>query len=111
MATWIATAVPLIPEVIRLATPYFSKKPADKALDLAASVAELQDASRTNAGAITKNAEALAAFAENTQKYIEALQTSNVALHRELAVARTVAIVAATIAGLAFALAAYGLAA
>lgn len=108
---WITTAVPLIPEVIRLATPYFTKKSSDKALDLAASVAELQDASRTNAAAITKNAEALAAFAENTQKYIEALQTSTVALRRELAIARTVSISAATAAGLAFALAAYALAA
>ena len=111
MATWIATAVPLIPEVIRLATPYFAKKPTDQALDLAASVAELQQASRTNADAITKNAEALTAFAENTQKYIEALQTGTVALRRELAVARSVAIVVATTAGLAFALATYALAA
>ena len=111
MATWIATAVPLIPEVIRLATPYFSKKPTDKALDLAASVAELQEASRTNADTITKNAEALSAFAENTQKYIEALQTGAVELRHKLAVARTVALVAATAAGLAFALAAYALAA
>ena len=111
MATWIATAVPLIPEVIRLATPYFAKKPSDKALDLAASVAELQDASRTNAAAITKNAEALATFAENTQKYIEALQTGAVALRRELALARTIGVVSATAAVLAFALAAYALAA
>ena len=58
MATWITTAIPLIPEVIRLATPYFSKKPADS-LNLPASVAELQDSARTNAEAITKNAEAL----------------------------------------------------
>lgn len=107
---WITTAVPLIPEVIRLATPYFARKPTEKAPDLAAAVAELQEASRTNATAITRNAEALAAFAENTQKYIEALQTNAVALKRELAVARTVAIAAATAAGLAFALAAYALA-
>ena len=99
MATWIATAVPLIPEVIRLATQYFTKKPSEKTVDLSASVAELQDASRTNAGAITKNAEALSAFAENTQKYIEALQTSTVGLRRELALARTAAIVAPTVAG------------
>jgi hypothetical protein len=108
---WITTAVPLIPEVIRLATPYFTKKSTDKGLDLAALVAELQDASRTNAAAITKNAEALAAFAENTQKYIEALKTDTIALRRELAVARTMAIASATAAGLAFLLAAYALAA
>src|SRR3546814_1750491 len=88
MATWIATAIPLIPEVIRLTTPYFSRKPQDKSLDLPASVAELQDASRTNADAITRNAEALSVFAENTQKYTEALQTGAVVLRRELAVAR-----------------------
>ena len=103
MATWITTAIPLIPEVIRLATPYFSRKPAD-GLNLAASVAELQDSARTNA-------EALETFAANTQKYIEALQTSVVSLRKELAVARTVAVVAATAAALSFCLAAYALAA
>ena len=109
MATWITTAIPLIPEVIRLATPYFSKKPAN-GLDLTASVAELQDSARTNAQAITANAEALETFAENTRKYIEALQTGAVALRRELAFARTVSIVATTVAVLAFGLAAYALA-
>jgi hypothetical protein len=111
MATWITTAIPLIPEVIRLATPYFSRKPTGTGPDLAASVAELQDAARTNVDAITTNAEALETFAENTQKYIEALQASVVALRRELAVARTVSIVAATAAVLAFCLEAYALAA
>jgi hypothetical protein len=111
MATWITTAIPLIPEVIRLATPYFSKKPTDKGPDLVASVAELQDAARTNVDAITRNAEALETFAENTQKYIEALQIGVVALRKELAIARIVSIVAATAAALAFCLAAYALAA
>lgn len=109
MATWITTAIPLIPEVIRLATPYFSKKPTDKGPDLAASVAELQDAARTNVDAITRNAEALETFAENTQKYIEALQTGVVALQKDLAIARAVSIVSATAAVLAFCLAAYAL--
>src|SRR5690606_3856581 len=110
MANWITTAIPLIPEVIRLATPYFSRKPAD-GLDLPASVAELQDSARTNAAAITSNAEALETFAANTQAYVEALQASVVSLRRELAVTRTVAIVAATAAALSFCLAAYALAA
>jgi hypothetical protein len=108
MATWITTAIPLIPEVIRLATPYFSKKPTDGP-NLAASVAELQDSARINADAITKNAEALETFAENTGKYIDALQTGMMALRKELAIARTVSIAAATAAVLAFCLAAYAL--
>lgn len=93
----------------RLATPYFSRKPSGKALDLAASVAVLQDTSRTNADAITGNAEALATFAENTQKYVEAFQAGAVALQRELALAKTSSVVSATAAVFAFALAAYAL--
>ena len=50
-------------------------------------------------------------LSQRTQKYIEALQTGAVELRHELAVARTIALVAATAAGLAFALAAYALAA
>ena len=109
MATWITTAIPLIPEVIRLTRPYFAKKPSDH-LDLPGSVAELQESARTNADAITGNAEALETFAGNTQKSIEVLQAAVGALRGELLVARTVAIIATTVAVLAFCLAAYALA-
>lgn len=112
MANWLVTAIPLIPEVIRLATPYFSKKPAGQLQlpDLAASIAELQDAARANADAITRNAEALETFAANTQKAAETVQTRIAELHRELRVARTLSLVAATAAVLAFCLVAYALA-
>lgn len=110
MATWLATAIPLIPEVIRLATPYFAKKPNDKLPDLAASVAELQDAARNNAAAITKNAEALETFAGNTQKSVEAMQSNIIELRRELKAARTFSLVSVTAAVLSFCLAAYALA-
>lgn len=109
MATWLATAIPLIPEVIRLATPYFSKKPTDKLPDLAALVAELQDAARSNAAAITKNAEALETFAGNTQTSVEVLQSNVNELRRELKTLRTISLVAVTAAVLAFCLAAYAL--
>ena len=110
MATWIATAVPLIPEVIRLATPFFPKKPVEKLPDLAALVAELQDTARNNADAITKNAEALETFAANTQKSVEALQSSVLELRRELRIIRALAVVSVTAAALAFCLSAYALA-
>ena len=112
MANWLVSAIPLIPEVIRLATPYFSKKPVGQLQlpDLAASVAELQDAARANADAITQNAEALEIFAANTQKAAEAAQLRMAELHRELKAARTLSLVAATAAVLAFCLAAYALA-
>lgn len=110
MATWIATAVPLIPEVIRLATPFFSRKPVEKLPDLAALVSELQDAARNNADAITKNAEALETFAANTQKSVEALQSTVLELRRELRISRTLAVVSVTAAALAFCLSAFALA-
>lgn len=112
MANWLATAIPLIPEVIRLATPYFTRKPTEQLQlpDLAASVAELQDAARSNAGAITQNAEALETFAANTQQAAEAVQARIAELRRELKTARTLSLMAATAAVLAFCLAAYALA-
>lgn len=110
MATWITTAVPLIPEVIRLTAPLFSKKPVDKLPDLVASVAELQDSARRNADAITTNAEALEVFAGNTQKTIELLQSTVIELRNEIKVLRTVGLVAITAAALSFGLAAYALA-
>ncbi len=112
MANWLVNAIPLIPEVIRLATPYFSKKPVEQLQlsDLAASVAELQDAARNNADAITRNAEALETFAANTQKAAETVQVRIAELHRELRTARTLSLVAVTAAVLAFCLAAYALA-
>ncbi|WP_345294516.1 hypothetical protein [Luteimonas vadosa] len=96
--------------MIRLATPFFSKKPAEKLPDLAASVAELQEAALNNADAITKNAEALETFAANTQKSVESLQSTFVELRRDLRTARTIALVSVTTAALAFFLAAYALA-
>ncbi|WP_140909521.1 hypothetical protein [Cognatiluteimonas lumbrici] len=110
MASWLSAAAPLIPEVIRLATPYFSKKPVEQLPDLAASVAELQDAVRTNADALTRNAEALESFAADTRRSIEALQVQAAATARELRLLRHVATAALTVAVLAFGLAAYALA-
>lgn len=110
MATWLTAAAPLIPEVIRLATPFFSKKPVEQLPDLAASVAELQDAVRINADALTSNAEALESFATDTRRSIKAVQVEIGSLRRELRTLRVVAIAAATAAALAFGLAAYALA-
>lgn len=112
MANWLVNAIPLIPEVIRLATPYFAKQPAGQLQlpDLAASVAELQDAARANADAITRNAEALEVFAAGTQQAAELMQAKVAELQRELRTTRTLALVAATAAVAAFCLAAYALA-
>lgn len=110
MAAWLATAVPLIPEVIRLAKPFFSRKPQEALPDLVTSIRELQDASLQNADAITKNADALATFAGNTQKSVELLQCTVTQLHKELKMVRSIALVAVTAAVLAFFLAAVALA-
>ena len=110
MATWLSAAAPLIPEVIRLATPYFSKKPAQQLPDLAQSVAELQDAVRTNVDALTRNAEALESFAADTRRSIEAMQVQVAMQGRELRLLRHVATAALTVAVLAFGLAAFALA-
>lgn len=105
MAAWLAFAVPYIPDVIKLAMPLFTRsKPQEKSPDVVAQqITELQDAA-------TQNAEAIKTLTTEMQKTIDALQLGAESLTKELRLARTLSIVAATVAALAFCVAAYALA-
>ena len=105
MAAWFTAALPFIPDVIKLASPLFTRsKPQDHVPDIVVTqIAELQTAS-------AQNTEALKVLAAEMQKTIDALQIGAEALARDLRMARIVSIVAGTVALLTFAVATYALA-
>lgn len=105
MATWFTAVAPILPELVRMAKPMFTRsrgKPPDPAL-LDRQIAELQDAA-------ARNAESVRGLAEEMQRTLEALQAGAERLEARLRLAQLLAAVAATVAGLAFAVAAYALA-
>ena len=106
MATWFTAVAPILPELIRMAKPMFTRtrggKPPDPAL-LDRQIAELQDAA-------ARNAESVRGLAEEMQRTLEALQAGAVRLEARLRLVQLLAVVAVTVAGLAFAVAAYALA-
>jgi hypothetical protein len=105
MAAWFAALLPFIPDVIKLATPLFTRtRPQDAIPDvLEKQIIELQDVA-------TKNAEAIKTLAGEMQKTIDVLQRGAISLADELKFARTLSIVAAATAMLALCLAAYAVA-
>ena len=105
MAAWFTAALPFLPDVIKLATPLFTRsKPQDKVPDVVATqIAELQDIA-------AQNSDAIKTLAIEMQNTINSLQVGAQALAVELKLARTVSLVAVTAAVLAFSLAAYALA-
>lgn len=107
-ATWITIAASSLPEIIRLARPYFTRTPA---IDVSqaqknelteAQIAELQ-------GAATRNADAIVQLATDMQKTIEVLQVGADRLERRLLRAHQLAAVAITVAILGFLTAMYAL--
>ena len=106
MSSWLAIAVPYLPEIIHLARPLFTRnKQADKAPDLTAQqIAELQTA-------VADNVENIKKVAMDMQQTIDALQLAADALDQRLRLAHALNIVALTAAVLAFGIAAYALAA
>ena len=104
MAAWFAAVLPFIPDVIKLATPLFTRtKPQDEVPDvLEKQIIELQDVA-------TKNTEAIKTLAGEMQKTIDALQRGAILLANDLKFARTLSVVAATVAVIALCLAAYAL--
>ena len=106
MSSWLAIAVPYLPEIIHLARPLFTRnKQADKAPDLTTQqIAELQTA-------VADNVENIKKLAMDMQQTIDALQLAADALDKRLRLAHTLNIVALTVAVLAFGIAAYALAA
>jgi hypothetical protein len=105
MAAWFTAALPFIPDVIKLATPLFTRsKPQDHVPEVVVTqITELQNAS-------AQNTEALKTLASEMQKTIDTLQAGANALAKDLRAAKIVSLVAATTALLSFGLAAYALA-
>jgi hypothetical protein len=108
LATWFTAVAPILPELIRMAKPMFTRDrtPGGKAPDpalLERQIAELQDAA-------ARNAESVRGLAEEMQRTLEALQAGAERLEARLRLAQLLAAVAVTVAGLAFAAAAYALA-
>jgi hypothetical protein len=105
MSSWLAIAVPYLPEIINLARPLFTRdKSQEKVPEIVAQqIAELQTA-------VADNVESIKKLAMDMQKTIDALQRGADALEKELRHARIVNMVALTAAVLAFCLSAYALA-
>ena len=105
MAAWFNLALNLIPDIIKLASPLFTRsKPQDDVPDVVATqITELQNAA-------AQNAESIKTLATEMQKTIDVLQLGAETLTKELKVAKTLSLVAVTAAVLAFGLASYALA-
>lgn len=105
MSSWLAIAVPYLPEIINLARPLFTRnKNQGKVSDITAQqISELQTA-------VADNVESIKKLAMDMQKTIDALQLGADALEKKLRRAHAINIVAMTTAALAFCIAAYALA-
>lgn len=105
MAAWFTVVAPFLPDLIQMAKPIFTRpKDPVAAPDLVPQqIIELQDVA-------AQNAEAVKLLAEEMQNTIASLRQASVELDRKLVRANLIALVAATIAALSFALAAYALA-
>ena len=108
-AAWITVVAPYLPEIVRLARPIFTRTP--PVVDLGqqrrndvvdAQIGELQDAASQNADSIGK-------LAADMQKTIDALQLGAARVEQQLVRAQVLAVVATTVAALAFGLAAWAL--
>lgn len=109
-ATWIAIAAPYVPEIIKLARPLFTRTPVATdntqqiRLDVVSEqITELQNAASQNADSIRK-------LATDMQKTLQVLQLGSERMQKRLASAYVLAIIAITVATLAFGVAAYALA-
>jgi hypothetical protein len=106
MSSWLAIAVPYLPEIIHLARPLFTRnRNNEKTPELTAQqIAELQTA-------VADNVENIKKLAMDMQQTIDALQLAADALDQRLRLAHTLNIVALTAAVLACCIAAYALSA
>ena len=102
MAAWFTVAAPLIPEILRLARPYFTRAP-QQALPqsdvVAVQIVELQDVA-------AQNAESIKVLAAEIQKTLAGLQEASMVLEQRLRRARIVSLAALAVAGAALAFAA-----
>ena len=115
MSAWFSVVAPLLPELIRAARPIFtrSREPSQ----VPQQIRELQDAVDHNDQAIktlaTEMAQTLASLKQASQELertLGELRLEQMRMQRQLSLVQTVATVAASVAVLAFAVAAYALA-
>lgn len=107
MAAWFTVAAPLIPEILRLARPYFTRAPQPTSATsdvVAVQIAELQDVA-------AQNAESIKVLAAEMQKTLATLQEASMTLEQRLRRARRLSLVSLALAGvsLAVAVASYAL--
>ena len=105
MAAWFTVVAPFLPDIIQMARPIFTraKDPVTTPDLVPQQIRELQDVA-------AQNAEAVRLLAEEMQNTIASLRQASVELDRKLVRANLIALFAATVAALSFALAAYALA-
>lgn len=109
MPGWFSIAAPYLADIISVARPLFTRSkdnekiPDEKIREIAAQqIAELQSAA-------AQNAESVKLLAIEMQKTIDALQIGANTLQRKLWITQTLAVVATTMATLAFLVALYAL--
>ncbi len=104
MAAWFTLAAPYVADIVQLALPLFTRSKAQEKIPevVAQQITELQNAA-------TQNADSIKLLATEMQKTIEVLQVGATLLEKKLVQAQLLAVIAATAAGLAFAVAAYAL--
>lgn len=101
MAAWYTLAAPYLPDIIKLALPLFTRTKAEKSPEvIAQQIGELQNAA-------LQNADSIKLIATEMQQTIEALQAGAQQLERRLVRAQLLAVIAATVAALAFGVAVY----
>ena len=105
MAAWFTVAAPLIPEILRLARPYFTRAPqqaiAPPSDVVAVQIVELQDVA-------AQNAESIKVLAAEMQKTIATLQEASMTLEQRLRRAHRLSLAALLVAGVALAIAVAG---
>lgn len=104
MAAWFTVAAPLIPEILRLARPYFTRAPqpaiAPPSDVVALQITELQDVA-------AQNAESIKVLAAEMQKTIATLQEASMTLEQRLRRAHRLSLGAMCVAGAALVAAAF----
>ena len=102
MAAWFTVAAPLIPEILRLARPYFTRPPqqaiAPPSDVVAVQIAELQDVA-------AQNAESIKVLAAEMQKTITSLQQASMTLEQRLRRAHRLSLASLAVAAAALAVA------
>jgi hypothetical protein len=102
MAAWFTVAAPLIPEILRLARPYFTRAPqqTNAAVSdvVAVQITELQDVA-------AQNAESIKVLAAEMQKTIASLQQASMTLEQRLRRAHRLSLASLAVAGAALAVA------